>query len=110
MIGTHAAILALLIFFVLVWTAGFSYFIRKVKAIAFAVLLISAAACWWAVHYLNALSHQTDLTQDLQWHRIYMISLLVLIPISLVVGGVWGLIKQQKDYVAQYASGNDRSS
>jgi glucan phosphoethanolaminetransferase (alkaline phosphatase superfamily) len=104
--SVHAVILGLLLFLALVWAAGFSYFIRKVKTIALVVLLVSAAACWWAAHYLNVLSHQTELAPDLQWHRIYMICLLILIPSSLVVGGVLGLIKQQKDYLTQYPSSN----
>lgn len=98
-----AGYLVLIALGALVWSVGFSYFIRKSKLLAIAGLLLSAAIWLWALHYHGQLSAMKELTADLQWHQLYMIWILILVPVSLVVGGILGVVLHQKAYLAQYS-------
>ena len=97
-----AGVLILLGFSGLVLAAGFAYFMRRSRIGALAVLGGAGALLWWAGHYFHALSTAGALTPEQEWHRTYLVWLLIGVPCALLVGGLIGFQLRRRAYMAQY--------
>ena len=100
MIEVFAIFLMLAVAFGTMFALGVRFWARRHGVAVWVLYAATAGLIWWAGHYLNQLPWHAE--GDLLWHRRYMMTILVLGPLSILLSGLVGYRCRMKEYLREH--------